>query len=84
MVRPGTWRIAGRGFGRGDDVHGHAAVVRQERIARDGWGNGGRLGRRARRGIYLCDCPTDRPKLISPLSMRKLKPQSGLLHTHAL
>jgi hypothetical protein len=32
----------------------------------------------------LCEGPTDRPKLISPLSIRKLKPQSGLLHTHAL
>jgi hypothetical protein len=33
---------------------------------------------------YLCDWPTDRPKLISPLSIRKLNPQSGLLQTHAL
>jgi hypothetical protein len=33
---------------------------------------------------YLCGCPTDLPKLISPLSIRKLKPQSGLLQTQAL
>jgi len=43
-----------------------------------------RRGLRSARGCYLCDCPTDRPKLISPLSMRKLNPQSGLLQTQAL
>ena len=33
---------------------------------------------------YLFDCIRARPREISPLSMRRLNPQSGLLHTHAL
>jgi hypothetical protein len=33
---------------------------------------------------HLLEIPIVRPWLISPLSMRTLKPQSGLLHTHAL
>jgi hypothetical protein len=33
---------------------------------------------------YFIDWPSWRPKLISPLSMRMLKPQVGLLQTQAL
>lgn len=33
---------------------------------------------------YFTDVLMSRPTLISPLSIRMLNPQSGLLHTHAL
>src|SRR5258706_80284 len=33
---------------------------------------------------YLLEDPMLRPRLISPLSIRTLNPQAGLLHTHAL
>jgi len=76
--------ISGGRLGGGDDVRGHAAVVRQGSIVVGGWRNGGQRAAVSTARHYLCDCPTDRPKLISPLSIRKLNPQSGLLHTHAL
>jgi len=42
----------------------------------------GRLANRARAYFWLW--PIARPNEISPLSIRTLKPQSGLEHTHAL
>ena len=55
--------------GRGGEGAGDGALARQEQ-------------RRPR--AYLKDWPSVRPIEISPLSIRRLKPQSGLLQTHAL
>ena len=36
------------------------------------------------RSRHLCEWAMTRPKLISPLSIRRLNPHSGLLHAQAL
>jgi hypothetical protein len=42
------------------------------------------LARGVGAGGYLKLCPIARPSEISPLSMRRLNPQSGLVQTQAL